>query len=868
MVVAEKELLEREGELAVLAEALGEVETDSQGALVLVHGEAGVGKTALLQHFCRERKATTRVLWGASEPLFTPRPLGPFVDVAAEVSGDLHERIAAGALPYEVASELARELAGNRSAILVVEDAHWADEATLDVLRLLSRRLGGLPALLVVTYRDDGLERTHPLRAVLGELAATPALIRVPVAPLSAPAVRLLAAGHPVDADELYRRTSGNPFFVSEVLAAPAAEIPGNVRDAVFTRVSRLGEAATTVVEAASLMAPPVELELLEAVTNGAFPQLEECLAAGVLVESQGGIAFRHELARIAIAESLAPSRRLAVHRAALEALLAERTAEGNEARLAHHAEGANDGDRVLEFAPAAAERASAVGAHREAAAQYARALRFAGSLPPGERARLLERRSRECYLSDENEAAIEAIEEALESHRAVGDDLGEGNALRWLSQILWCPGRTQEAARAGADAVAILERLPPGPELAAAWRNRAFTFELAGRIDEALPWATRALELAERLDERETAVYARFTLAEDWDMLLECVELARQADAPNALADAMIYLVAAAVVTRRCDLPVERYLEEALSHCVKHGLERDRLYILSFAAGFALDRGRFSEATERAEAVLVRRRTSITPRIRALTVLGLVRARRGDPGAWEALDEAWSLAKPTGELPRLGPVAAARAEAAWLAGHDSAVADLTDETLLLALELPNPWLAAELAVWRRRAGIEEAVPSPVGGPYTLELRGRLAEAEARWRKQACSYEAALVLAAAEDEGSLLQALDELQELGAPAAAAVVSRHLRELGVRGLARGPRASTRSNPANLTERELEVLVLLGENLSNAEIADRLVLSRRTVEHHVSAILRKLSVPTRARAAAEAGRLGLGRSGTQVR
>ena len=166
----------------------------------------------------------------------------------------------------------------------------------------------------------------------------------------------------------------------------------------------------------------------------------------------------------------------------------------------------------------------------------------------------------------------------------------------------------------------------------------------------------------------------------------------------------------------------------------------------------------------------------------------------------------------------------------------------------------------AELAVWRRRAGIEEPLPSPIGGPYALQLRGRWAQAEARWRRQLCPYDAALALADADEDEPLRRAFDELRELGALAAATMAARRLRERGVRGLARGPRPSTRGNPAGLTARQLEVLELLAQGLRNAEIAERLVLSERTVEHHVAAILHKLDVRSRAQASAQAVRLGL--------
>jgi DNA-binding CsgD family transcriptional regulator len=860
-------LLERDAQLAVLEGAFEQARA-GRGRLVFVSGEAGIGKSALLGDFCARVPESTPVLLGACDGLRTPRPLGPFADIGLGDGGPLGEAISAGKAAPAVFEALLGALPRRGTAVLAIEDVHWADEATLDILGLLGRRVEQLGVLVLATYRSDELPRTHQLQILLGDLATTRGVERLQLDPLSPAAVRVLAEPHGVDGDELHRKTDGNPFFVTEVLASGATDVPATVRDAVLARTARLGEQARDLLDVVAIVPQRTELWLLEDVAGDPLAALDECVASGVLRSDRRGLGFgfRHELARLAVEESIDPHRRVTLHDAVLRALRRPPDGRPDLARLAHHAEAAGDTAAVLEFAPAAAERASAVAAHREAAAQYARALRFGGALSAQERARLLEGRSRECYVTDQNEAAVQAIEEALECHRAVGDRLREGGALTWLSLILWCPGRTEEAARAGAEAVAILEKLPPGRELAAAWQNHAFTLWAAGRSGEVRAWAEPSLELAERLGESEIAVWALMALGsslpadEAWTALLDCVERARTADLPVAIAGAMLYLVGSPVAHRRYDLPIERYLELGVSYCTDQGLDRDRLYFLSFAARFALDQGRLSEAAEHAAAVLRVPRTSISPRIHALEVLGLVRARRGDPGVWEALDEAWALAQPTHELPRFGSVAAARAEAAWLAGDRASVADLTDEALRAARELGWAPLVAELAVWRRRSGIEEPEPSPVGGPFALQLAGRWADAEARWRRQRCPYEAALAAADADEEEPLRRAFDELQELGASAAAAVVAKRLRERGVRGVARGPRRSTRGNPAGLTAREVEVLAFLAEGLRNKEIAERLFLSKRTVDHHVSAVLRKLSVSTRAQAGAEAVRLGL--------
>jgi predicted ATPase len=261
---------------------------------------------------------------------------------------------------------------------------------------------------------------------VLGEFASGPAVERLKIEPLSQVAVATLAGPHGVDAVELYRKTEGNPFFVTEVLAAGEDEIPDTVRAAVLAHAARLSSAARTLLEAAAVVPPPVELWLLEALAADVFDQLDECLTSGMLTASPGGVTFRHELARLAVEESLAPNRRVALHQKALAVLADPPSGPPELARLAHHAEEAGDGDAVLRFAPAAAARAASLGAHLEAAAQYARALRFADEQPLEARAELLKRRSFECYLTDQADGAIEALKGAIECYRRLGDRRSE----------------------------------------------------------------------------------------------------------------------------------------------------------------------------------------------------------------------------------------------------------------------------------------------------------------------------------------------------------------------------------------------------------------------------------------------------------
>jgi class 3 adenylate cyclase/tetratricopeptide (TPR) repeat protein len=794
----EDELLERSDALSTLVDSLDRVTRTARGWLVLVSGEAGVGKTTLLHRFCGDGGRSARILWGACDPLFTPRPLGPLLDVAEAAGGQLADVVQDGGSPHAVAVALMRELGSREATVLVLDDVQWADEATLDVVGLLGRRIEAVPALVVVSYRDDELDRTHPLRMVLGALATGRAIRRLELAPLSREAVVQLAEPHGVDADELFGKTTGNPFFVREALAAGEEELPHTVRDAVLARAGRLGPTATLLLEAIAIAPPRVELWLLEALAGDVVDRLGECLTSGMVTHGPGGVAFRHELARLALEESLTPDRRLSLHRKALTALADPPTGAPDLERLAHHAYAAGDGPAVLRFAPAAAARAAALGAHREAAAQYARALQFADALAPRERAELLERRSHECYLTDQPDEALETLKSAVDCYRELGDTRKEGDSLRRVANILWCPGRTTEAGEAAQEAMSVLEQLPPGREIAMAYATAAQLRKDLDDSDGAVAWGTRALELAERLDDSEILIHALNTIGTTellrgipggLEKLERSLDLAEQADLPEHVGRAFVHLVWAGTRLRNHEL-ADRYLERGLAYLAERGLDLWRLYLLAFRARIELDRGRWDEAVDSAALVFQKRCISTFPRILAFVVLGLVRARRGDEEAGQPLDDALTLAEPTRELPRIAPVAAARAEVAWLAGDLGGVAEATDGAYALALRQGAAWPIGELAYWRWRAGLDSEGPHGAAEPYAVQIAGDWARAAEQWTEIGCPYEAALALADADDEDALRSALDELQRLGARPAAAIVARRLRERGVRGLPAAP------------------------------------------------------------------------------
>jgi ATP/maltotriose-dependent transcriptional regulator MalT len=861
------ELLERKPVLDALAVLASEAAAGS-GRLALVAGEAGVGKTSVVRAFVASLPKDVRASWGACDPLSLPRPLGPLVDVAHAL-GETVARLLALEVPRARLFAAVCDALQSAPRVLVFEDVHWADDATLDLLRYLGRRLDVTRGLLIATYRDEEVGTRHPLRVAVGDLATAAALRRLTVPPLSVAAVGALSGGTAREAEELHRRTSGNPFFVTELLAAGGAAASATLRDAVLARAARLPEDASRLLDAAAVLGGRVERPLLMEVAGagGGGGAVEACLSSGVLVGAEGTVGFRHELAREVVLGAIPADRAAALHARALDARRRHGAGADDLATLAHHAEAAGDAAAVLELAPAAARRAAGLRAHREAAAQYARALRFAAGLPARERAQLCEHRSYECYLTNQIAEAHEARRQARALWESAGETAKVGECERWLSRLCWFLGRNAEAEEHARESLRVLEPGIPTAALAWAQSNLAQLHMLAGRTDEAVLWGERAIELAERLDEREVLAHALNNVgtarsredeeASSLALVERSLALALELQAEEHVARAYTNLGAASVDTRHL-AAARPHLVAGIAYSAEHDLDSWRLYMLGWLAVCEFWEGRYAEATRICDEMLRHPDLTAPSRVQPLVVRGRVRVRRGDPQAAEALDEALELARGTGELQRLAPVRAARAEAAWLAGRPELAAGETREALALAETRADPWAIGELAFWSWRAGALGDAPSRAARPYRLQIQGRALESALLWRAIGCPYERALALFDTDDEAALREAHDTLEALAARPLADRVARRLRERGIRDLARRPRASTRANPGGLTARELEVLRLLAEGLRNAEIADRLFVSTKTVGHHVSALLGKLGARTRSEAAARAGQI----------
>ncbi len=862
----ERVLLEREAQLAALASYAGEARK-AQGRLVLVAGEAGVGKSALVEQLQRNLPGASWY-WGACDGLFTPRPLGPLFDIAAKLGGELLELCRADAPREALFGALLRQVSEPDALhLVVVEDIHWADEATIDLLRFLGRRIRDATVLLIATYRDDGLAPGDPLQLALGDLATQRSVRRVSLPPLSAGAVQVMAGGSERDAAALRELTGGNPFYVSQVIAAgmgSGGEVPASARDAVLARAARLDGGTRAVLDAAALIGTRVDFPLLDSVTDCPPSAVDELLGAGLLTGEGTALKFRHEIARLAVQDAVPAHRRGLIHARILDVL--GRCGGDDDARMAFHAEGAGDGPAVLRYAPAAARRAAKLGAHREAAAQYERALRFPEGAGAAALAGLYDAFGYEASLLDRWRDAVEARERALALWRQEGDQLREGETLRWLACALNAASRGSEGHAAAAAAIALLEPLGPGPELASAYSSLASLRMVNQEHAEAIGLAHRAVAIAGPLgrtdivsDSLNTEACSLGGLGGDWaPTIRRALDIAVSGGHEAQVGRAYVNTYAL-YADEKAFADAEAYYPDGMAYCDEHDLTSYSIFLRSQRTNMLEKTGRWDEAVAMAGELLLRGGPSPGIRLCPLNRLGTIRARRGEPGVWEYLDEAIGHADGAGEAQNIVPVRLERAEARWLEG-DHAAAVREAELAHDSAGGCDRWGRGAVAVWLRRTGSDRDLPTDVAEPYQRQLDGDWAGAARLWQDLGCPYEAAMALLDAAEEEALREALQILTGLRAAAVIRVARKRMRELGIRSIPAGPRSATREHPLGLTRREHEVLDLIVDGRTNAEIAGQLFISAKTVDHHVSAVLAKLGVPSRNVAASEAVRLGL--------
>lgn len=862
------ELLERADALHTLQQQLHAART--RGRVALVSGEAGIGKSSLLQALAATH---AHVWWGRCDALSTPHPLAPLLDIARDAQPRFASRLTLPrpALFDAVLDELR---AAQTPMLVVIEDAHWADDATLDLLKFLARRIDGTRALLVISYRDDEVAMTHPLRRVLGDLP-TGTLTRLNLQRLSEQAVRALAQQAQRSAYGVFEATLGNPFFVTELLREAGVGVPGTVHDLVLSRFARLSASQQAVLRLTAVVPGRIEHWLLHAVLAPSGDDLEGCLGSGLLQIEGPYLRFRHELARVAIESSMQSPIAQAMHKRLLD------TMEHSEralpvARLAHHAALADDDAAVRRFAPAAAEEAAAKGSLREAARHWQAALR---TVPvSGEdalRHSWLECQAQACRqlaCLDDGLAARQQLDTAF---MQAGDVRKRALNLSMTASLHAIKTYDTEARLANQRAIDLLKALPLGPEMATVHGVEGLLRLLDREYDESLAWCRSSVEAARRFGDRERELNSLATAATAMmfvDYEAGCAQgktllATAQEEGRHAVAAALLTSMGAAATELMQLASARRWLQQAIACAAEHELDGSLYYAQALLSLCELRLGLWKEASDRAILVVERPAVWPTSRVIALVTLGTLRVRRGDPGAQVLLGEALALAGSSDALQRFAPVSAMRAEAAWLAGDAAGCDAAVQAALASAQARRHSWFIGELGAWRWRAGVSQEVPGDCARPHALEMEGRWQEAAALWEQLGCPYEQAGALASG-DAAAQQQALALYEQFGALASAEALRRRMRQAGVRGVARGARESTRAHPCGLTRAEMQVLALMREDLRNADIAARLHRSVRTVDHHVASVLAKLQVGTRHEAVRRAERENWVAQTTQVR
>jgi DNA-binding NarL/FixJ family response regulator len=849
------ELLEREGALGALAAAYDEAER-GRGRVVFVTGEPGIGKTSLLGRFLAGLPTGPRTLLGTCDDLSIPRPLGPLLDLVGSVSPALERALSGGGgasqdVPPLLLAELALPPA---PAVLVVEDVHWADDATLDALTVVGRRVAQLPALVVLTFRTG--EVGPALQAAIGAVRADDA-IPLELAPLSAAAVAELAADR---ADEVYAATGGNPFYVTELVSWGSGELPPSVANAVLARAARLDEAARRLVEVVSVVPRHASTALLDAVQPDWPRAAEEPERRRLLEVHPGHVRFRHELARNAIRSSLPIAARRRLHGEILQAL---RAAGADPAEILHHAEAAGADAVVAEHAPVAARRAAAVSSNREAYAHFRRASHFLDRYPPPERAAVLEELATAAYDVGRPGEAVEASERATAAYRALGDDLGVGRCTRSRARFVWFTGDGAAARVAAQEAVSILEPLGETGELAWAYSSLSQLAMLAEDMHPAVEWGERALALASRLGAEGTRAHALVNLGsvsidyypERVEELFEAHEVAHAIGDRHEATRALVNVAYSLLAWVR---PQEslRVAQRALAYAREHEVHALAAYVEAVTTWLRLRAGDWG-------AVGTVARGEGMPELLARTILAELAVRRGDADAAERVGDVAERAVRTGELQRIAPVLELELEL-WLTSGAPLPAERLEHALAEVRRRGDPpgWGSLRIVAWAAVAGRDVVADLRAPAPHAAMARRDWRGAADAFGTVGWGYDRALLLSLLDEEEALAEALAIARGLGAAPLARRAATRLRELGLR-VPQGPREATRANPAGLTARQLEVLALVVDGLTNAEIAERLVVSQRTAEHHVAAVLRKLGSATRREAARRAADLGITRS-----
>jgi len=859
------ELIERDEFLTSLQTAFDKID-EGEGHCIFVSGEAGLGKTSLVKTFRESNKGQFPVFQGACDALFTPRPLAPLYDIMWQVNKNPWP---GSQNPEDKSNLFAGFISqlGNldEKFVIIFEDIHWADEATLDFIRFFARRISQLRCLFILTYRDDEVHSGHSLKSVFGQLPVN-VFTRMKLVPLSRKAVDSMSAEKGYNGEDVYSVSGGNPFFVNEILASYSLGVPENVKDSILSVYHRQDEKTKFVWGILSILPTGLDLKYFENVEPLYADAVHKSLETTILILKGDILFFKHELYRRTVEASLSPLTRIRYNKKMLDIFL--ESDESNQAieRIVHLAKNANEYDTVVHYAPLAAKQAARVGAHIESARLYFTAIEYYQGQDKDLLLTLYEGYAYECYLTSMINEAITYACKTLALWKEKKGTEKIGNCLRFLSRLWWFTGNNKNATQFAAQAIEVLKDQPHSSAKAMAFSNMSQLKMLCDQPEECIYWGEKAMAIAKELNDEETLCHALSNVgamkSKIPDYHLEGIELVQQSlqmAYKNSFHDhvARAYCnLAGTSYTMKTFSMAAKFLDEGIDYCEERDLNAYMFYLQSWKARLYLETGNWKQAYEAAEMLCKNENHNHAVRISALSVYAKVKLRRGEPEALALLLEAKTMAFETMELQRMIPVMIGLLEYEWLHGKKVIVPEEIEQMIELISIAGGIFYNYEFAFWLLKARKQELPMSQNLDCYDVSSPTKAIQAAAYWQRTGCPYMRAITLFEGMDDNKR-NAITVVHELGATAVYEKMKQEMRISGIKKIPRGIRQSTRKNPALLTSREMDVLELLKEGLQNKEIASKLFISFKTVDNHITSLLFKLEVNSRSKAVAEATR-----------